>query len=273
MEYTLTYSEGVEGWPSFYSFHPDWILGMNNFLYTFKGGNLFRHNTNPTRNEFYGIKYPSTLTSVFNDSPLENKLFKTLNLEGDAAWDATMETDLEYTGFIQENWFERKEASYFAFVRNSGNAPANPDQYPLRSLNGIGNSASITGGIGTYDINFSISPLVAIGSIISIGDMLYHIIPPIAPTGNTPLLTGVVTNVAVNYPAGINRITVDITIPGTVPIPILPPGQQPYFLYIKNSVAESHGVLGHYCVFELTNSSIDKVELFAVESEVMKSYP
>jgi hypothetical protein len=44
-------------------------------------------------------------------------------------------------------------------------------------------------------------------------------------------------------------------------------------LFIKNSVAESHGVLGHYAVFDLTYSENTKVELFAVESEVMKSFP
>ena len=46
-----------------------------------------------------------------------------------------------------------------------------------------------------------------------------------------------------------------------------------FFFYIKNSVAESHGVLGHYCTFTITNSDTSKVELLAVESEVMKSFP
>jgi hypothetical protein len=36
MEYTLSYSEGVAGWVSFYSYYPDWIIGMNNYLYTLK---------------------------------------------------------------------------------------------------------------------------------------------------------------------------------------------------------------------------------------------
>lgn len=267
MEYTLTYSEAVEGWPSFYSYHPDWILGMNNFLYTWRNGNLYRHNTNANRNQFYGVNYPSTLTSVFNDNPLENKLYKTLNLEGDAAWDATMETDLEFTGFIQAPWFERKEASYFAFVRNSGATPANVDQYPLRSLNGIGKSSNALTVGTTLTVDFSISPLVAIGSIISIGDMFYFTLPPLY---DTPQLAGQVINVIVNYPAGQNRVVVDTSIPNTVP---LPPVVVPYWLYIKNSVAESHGVLGHYCVFTLTNNSPNKVELFAAESDVMKSYP
>ena len=84
--YTLTYSDGVEGWVSYYSYNPDYMIGMNNYFYTFSGGNLYRHNVNPLRNQFYGVDYPSTVTSVFNDVPLENKLFKTLNLEGDDAW-------------------------------------------------------------------------------------------------------------------------------------------------------------------------------------------
>lgn len=263
--YTLTYSDAVEGWPSFYSFFPEWILGMNNHLYTFKSGNLYRHNTNPVRNEFYGTLYPSSILSVFNDNPLENKLYKTMNLEGDAAWNAVMVTDLEYTGFINDSWFEKKEASYFAFVRNDGNTPANLDQYALRSLNGIGRSASTSYVGTTLIVNFSISPLVEIGSIISVGDMLYFSLPPY----DTPQLAGEVTNINVDYKTGKNRILVDSSIPNTVPVTT----QDPYFLYIKNSIAESHGVLGHYCVFNLINTSNSKVELFAVESDVMKSYP
>jgi hypothetical protein len=55
----------------------------------------------------------------------------------------------------------------------------------------------------------------------------------------------------------------------TTPIP----GDVNYFFYVKNSVAESHGVLGHYCTFTLENNSSDKIELFSVQSNVMKSFP
>jgi len=47
----------------------------------------------------------------------------------------------------------------------------------------------------------------------------------------------------------------------------------PYMLYIKNIEAEVNGMLGHQLNFTLTNSSTTSVELFAVEAEVMKSYP
>jgi len=263
-EYTLSYSERVQGWTSFYSFIPDWMIGMNNYFYTFKGGNLYRHNVNSVRNNFYGNQYSSTIQTVFNDVPLQNKLFKTLNIEGDDAWEATMETDIQTTGFIEYPWFEKKEGSWFAFVRNSGTVPALTDEYALRSLNGVGRSASITGPAGALVINFSIAPLVAIGSIASIGDYLYYALPPYT----TPVLCGEITDIIQDYPAGDNYFVVDTTTGGSIPLI-----QDPYFLYIKNSVAESHGVLGHYCVVSLENENTVKVELFAVESEVMKSYP
>ena len=67
-EYTLTFDSQVPGWVSFYSFKPEQILGMNNYLYTFKNGNLWQHNVNDQRNVFYGITDPalgakSTITS------------------------------------------------------------------------------------------------------------------------------------------------------------------------------------------------------------------
>ena len=257
--YTLTYSDQVEGWVSYYSYIPDYMIGMNNYFYTFKGGNLYRHNVNTVRNRFYGADYPSTVTSVFNDVPLENKLFKTLNLEGDAAWGAELLTDIQQSGFINEAWFEKKEQSFFAFVRNNSTG-----EIAIRSTNGIGKSYQVN--VAGDTIDFSINPLVDLGTIMSIGDYLYFMIPP---TPSPILLAGEITQINRNYKLGINQIVIDITIPGTTPIP----NQNDYFLYTKNSVAESHGVLGHYCEFILTNSSKDKIELFAVESEVMKSFP
>lgn len=261
--YTLTYNERSKGWPSFYSYLPDWMIGMNNYFYTFKSGNLYRHNVNSVRNQFYGVNYSSTIQSVFNDSPLVNKLFKTLNIEGDDTWSATLSTDLQSGGFALASYFEKKEQSYFAFIRNSGTVPASPSEYALRSVNGIGRSASI---VSTVPSAVVVNYAVAIGTIVSVGDYLYYSLPP---TYSSPLLFGQITDINVDLKAGINQIIVDTTIVGAT----IPGIQTPYTMYIKNSIAESHGILGHYCVFNLTNSNTNKIELFTLESEVMKSYP
>lgn len=272
--YTLTYDEGVAGWVSFYSYFPDWIIGMNNYLYTFKGGNLYKHNATDTRNTFYqpwwdrvdGIVpsprafTPTKLQSVLNASVLENKLFKTINLEGDAKWSAQLITDLQFSGFIDSAWFEKKEASYFAFVRNSSIG-----ELALRSVNGIGNSLTVlNSGSSSCEINFSINPLISIGNIVSVGDYVYFGTP-------TPQFAGQVTSISVDLPNGINKLVINNAM--TSPLSIAIPSNVNFFFYVKNSVAESHGVLGHYCNFTITNSDTSKIELLAVESEVMKSFP
>jgi hypothetical protein len=266
MEYTLTHSEMVEGWVSFYSYYPDWMIGMNNYFYTFKGGNLYRHNTNATRNNFYGVQYSSSIQSVFNDAVLENKLFKTVAIQGDDVWEATLITDIQDSGSVQASWYENKEQVYFAFVRNLGTSPANPSEYALRSLGGIGRSSSLNGAFGS-PVFIYFPNNISLGSIMSVGDYVYYALPP---NYNTPILAGQIVSIIQDLISPNNNfIEIDTSIPGTSPIPI----QTPYFLYMKNSVAESHGVLGHYCVFTLENTNTNKVELFQFQSDIMKSYP
>ena len=258
--YTLTYSDGFQGWPSFYSFDPDWMIGMNNYFYTFKNGDMYRHNVNEVRNVFYGVQYDTTITSVFNDLPLENKLFKTINLEasfadGTHSWGGIFDTDIQTTGFIEAPWFVLKEGAWFAFMRNEGNVPTLDTDLALRSLNGVGQCSTITPVGPNIQINFPLT--LNIGTSISIGDAIY------ATTALT--LIGTVSNVVVDLPNGLNYIQVDA--------PIATPNAADLILFIKNQTAESNGVLGHYCEFVLTNTSTSAVELFAVESEVMKSFP
>ena len=258
-EITVSYSSGVKGWPSFYSFIPDYIQGMNNYLYTFKNGQLYRHNTNENRNVFYGVTdtFPndpykgakSRVKSVFNKGPLENKLFKTLVLESDAPWSATLATDLPQVGSIASTYFEKKEGNYFAFIRFL----ETDINLLMRYANGIADVATVDATTPTAT-TLTFASSVNIGSIISIGDMIYY--------GSTPVLGGVVTGLSGQV------VTIDTTITGASA-----PSNGDFILYVKNTVAESHGVMGHYCEYELTNTSTSKVELFSVGSESMKSFP
>ena len=262
--YTLTYStdERVQGWPSFYSFYPDWMIGMNNYFYTFYQGNLYRHNSNPIRNSWYGQVDGSTLTTVFNINPLENKLFKTISLQGAEAWSALMETDIQISDTIDSTWFQKKEQAWFAFVRNQS-ATTN---FSLRSVNGIASSISTDNSDPTaVIINFNVSvnlSQISSNPIGSIADNLFF--------GTTaPALCGQVTAVNINIQAGINQLIVDTTVTGGD----LPPTGTEFFLHTKNATAESHGVLGHYAKTTLSHSGTTQAELYAVESELMKSYP
>jgi len=252
--FTLTYSNGVQGWPSFYSYNPDYMIGMNNYFYSYSGGNLYRHNTNQLRNNFYGEQYNCSITTVMNESPLENKLFKEISLESDSIWNVSLITDMANEAFINNTWFELKEGAYYASIKNTAQSPANLTEFNFRSVNGIGNTTSFT---MTNPRVFSFT--VEIDSIISIGDYLYYL----NEYTNSPALAGVITAKTTS------SITVDSTIPGATN----PTTVTPLMMALKNTIAESHGILGHYALMTLENIGPGRAELFAVESQVMKSFP
>ncbi len=86
---------------------------MSGYLYYFFQGKLYRHNAdNVERNNYYGGQFSSSITSVFNQAPLENKLFKTLSIQSDSSWSATVKSDIQDTGFITNTFFVEKEGEF-----------------------------------------------------------------------------------------------------------------------------------------------------------------
>ena len=262
---TVSYSDEAKGFPSFYSYFPEYMIGMNSFFYSFKGGNLWRHNTNETRNNFYNQQYTSTITSVFNPQPtLSIKLFKTLSYEAtttvadtnQAAWEClVLRTDLTdgSEGSMLETYFEQKEGEWFSFLRtNSGTV-----NWKARSANGIGSCTEVTSGSGITKLSF----LVSVGSILSVGDSVFAATLVNGTVQGTPLLAGTVSTIGGDY----------INIIDAAPPAIPTVGQ--FIMYIKSAVAESHGARGYYLEFKLENDSTDAIELFSVGSSVMKSNP
>ena len=270
---TVSYSDAAKGFPSFYSYHPEYMIGMNSFFYSFKGGNLWRHNTNTIRNNFYGDQYDTTITSVFNAEPTQSiKLFKTLSYEStttadntiEAAWECVaLSTDLTdgNPGAMLETYFVQKEGEWFSYLRtNEGTL-----NWKERSANGIGTCIGITGSGATVLLEFSVS----IGTIISIGDAVYSVTLNGGVATTTPILSGTIVAVKQSTTGGnLKTITINTTITGAM----LPSVGQ-YIMFIKNSVAESHGARGYYLEFKLSNNSTSPVELFSVGSSVMKSNP
>ena len=178
--YTLSYNtdstgrmegQSIGGWPSFYSYFPDYMIGMNSYFYSFSSGNLWRHNTNETRNSYYGATYSSTITSVFNPKPsVSIKLFKTLSYEStttvadtnEARWACTeLTTDLTdgRPGSMLETYFEQKEGEWFSFIRtNVGTV-----NWSMRSANGIGICSAVTGAaaaVGPLSVTVNVTDTV-----------------------------------------------------------------------------------------------------------------
>ena len=239
MSKTITYSDKVLGWTSFHSYIPDWITSLNNRLFTIKNGQLWLHNDNdnPVRNNFYGEQFNSKIVTVINDANSEDKIFKTIVLEGTHGWDVTIETNLT-NSTIKATEFNRRESRFFAHTRKNENVA---DLH--NSAQGIGVIISNSG----LDISFNYVP-----ESVSIGDTLYQL------NGATNELIGTIEDIQGNT-ITVNTIT-------TTPV-------NGYFSFsTKNARIEGGALRGYYAKITLENDSTEPVELFAIESNIVKSY-
>lgn len=236
---TLTHSEKNKGWTSFHSWEPDAMGSLNSSFYTVKNGNLYLHNAKDVgRNMFYNAQYNSKVVTVFNISPQDDKIFKTLILEGTHPWDAVLATN--YTeGTIDKEEFKIKESRWFAYIRQ------NEDTADLNGnvAQGIGNLVSIDGNV----LTFANTP-----EQTSIGDALYLV------DGETPDIVGFITAKTAT------TITVDSV--------ISTPTAGTFLFSKKPSRIEGSEIRGYYLEVELTNELTEAVELFAVNAGIAKSY-
>lgn len=238
--YTISYSPKLSGWTSYHSFYPEWMVSMNNFLYTFKDGNLYKHNTNQERNTYYGVTTSSRLTTIFNQEPTQTKAFKTLALNSTSPWQATIISD-QGSGFIDSSWYDLKEGVWYAYIRRN----VDDNNLAMISTQGLGNLSSKSGNVLSFSFNLD--------DIVSTGDKLYA-----------------VTSGALSFVGNITSHTqTSITTDGAG----VSPTQNTFLVFQKNATAESYPTLGTYLTVEFINGDTSFTELFSVTSSIFKSYP
>jgi len=244
---TISFSKRSNGWNSFHSFEPDWMIGLNSSLYTWKNGDLYKHHVNGTMNAYYidpntndYFTYPSTVKTIFNDNPNESKMFKTICIEGDIAWDVTVVADNTFSGEIAAENFKEKEGAFYGYIRRL----AGDIDPSLLSMQGVGPVLGLAGTTLTMQNSFT---------TVSVGDNIYIL------NGDDFNIVGEVQS----YTA--TTITVDAV--------VNTPFATEFIVTAKNSVAESFGARGGYMEVELTTSNATKVELFSISSDIFKSYP
>jgi hypothetical protein len=243
---TLTFSNKAEGWTSRWTYRPEWMIGLNSSFYSFKGGNLYEHDTNTTRTQFYDQPinnlYGFSISTIFNQEPTTIKMFKTLALDCTSGLNTIGATDLDQIQMSKSNYIN-KEGEFFSYLRR----PAGQINLQLLSSQGIGTVSSAVGTTITMNSSFT---------NISQGDSIYEFV------GSTPILVGVVQSVSGN----------DITVYTVFSSPS--PGD--YLICVKQSSVESYGARGYFMDVTLSlsgNDATPEVELFAIKSSLFKSFP
>lgn len=252
-ESTLTFDEKVEGWTSFHSFVPEYMTNLNNDFYTFKNGQLYKHNVeNVGRNTYYGQSYNTEVEVSSNASPSDVKIFKTIEIEGNSdEWDISVITNLD-RGHIkgiptnpgEKSSFEEKEGFYSAYIRRDQADEINTE---LLSVQGIGNllqpATSNTNAIFSFN---------RVPGSVNIGDVLFRSVE------DTYERVGVITD-----KTGTSLTIGQATILGTA---------QDFLFASKSPIAESYGLKGYFASIRLVNKSTNTIELYSVNSEISKSY-
>jgi len=265
---TISYSDDVQGWTSFWTYIPEYMIYASNNFYTFKGGNLYFHNDESVARTIY---YPfsqyqtspyCSVSTLFNNDPLDTKMYETLHIQSTIPWNTSIQTDL-IAGQIDDSWFELKEGVWFSYIRRNYNLSGPlltntsqlDDQLSIRTV-GIGSVLTATRAY----IEFNSYPNQSFKiTNTSYPDDLYIY-------NNSGVLTYVGTVSYVDN--SIPNPKVYITYTSTPPSP----NAGDNILAVKNSVAESYGARGYYMDVTMYHNSTSYIELFEVSALTFKSF-
>lgn len=154
---TLAFDELINGWVSFYSYKPTQFFSLRDNLFSNQYANIWKHYSDlVNRTSFYGIETGANITFIFNQDSSINKVFQTINYEGDNGWQVdsfiseptgydlttTSRGWVQYSDQIQNiksyyegqyidggikyySGFNRKENKYYANLINTSTAKPN----------------------------------------------------------------------------------------------------------------------------------------------------
>jgi hypothetical protein len=230
---TWVYSPEAQGFLGKQTFNPDEMLRVNNHFLSFKGADVYKHNIGPYSN-FYGTSNSCGFEFNFNQEPSTRKIFKNISIEGNTSWQVALKTDMQ-SGYISIADFKNKEGVYYGYVRGDDAV----DTATL-AVSGIGTIGSIVGNV----VNFN----GTISTLISVGDLVFD-----TNLQQVGTITGITSN--------------SITINSTSLISI---GM--FLLSAKPSSVETSGIRGYYMNVKAELNTTGYAEVYALNSEVSKSF-
>lgn len=83
---TITFNEAENQWGSDQPFQPEVMIKFVDGFFTIKNGQMWEHNTNPVRGNFYGQDYPALVTFIVNVDYKKDKIFYNFRIDGKGKW-------------------------------------------------------------------------------------------------------------------------------------------------------------------------------------------
>ena len=241
---TVAYSTKKEFWLTFYSFSPDLYEHLHNRFFSFRLGQMYRHNVNETRNNFYGVQYSSTLKMISRANPSDIKVYDAMSLEGNSSWSAVVSNTEQTTDTMASTEFEEREGMYYRQIEKdtTANSTSNTSHKVV-----LGQVASVDGSTITFTSKISNLPF-------GIGDTLFKL----ESSSETSL------SVTLSSVSGRKQVTASGTVSN------LSAGDT--VMAVSTASINGDKMRDYHAEIALTNTATTPVELFAINM-VYKSSP
>jgi len=132
---TISFSEKINKWITFYSFKPEMFGIINLEMISFLDGRLWIHNDSEVRNNFYGVQYTSQVETVFNSLPEKVKVFQSVGAESYHPWSIpSAKTPNGRETEVVAGRFVRREDSFFAPLMRDKNDPSFIGKLPEEAI-------------------------------------------------------------------------------------------------------------------------------------------
>lgn len=121
---TIAFNEKRTRWTTFYSYIPEMMVSAGTDILTFNNGELYRHNDNEIRNNFYGEQFSSIMELIFNADFSTRKFWLALTEETNKIWAAISITNQRgQKTNLKESDFENIEDDFYAEILQDENTP------------------------------------------------------------------------------------------------------------------------------------------------------
>jgi hypothetical protein len=247
--FTAAYNVDDPVWNTLYSYRPERIVCIDDILYTFKGGTMYKHTSASNRATYYGSADGAVVEVVAAFNPSMVKSYESISLEGTAAWDTTI-TNTDQSATIADTDYDQRERNWYAYIPRDSSA--NTGGSTITALSGtsevfaLGAVASVSGSdiVFTSDISYITFPVGADLYKVS-GSTLISITNTIASVSNGTTIT------CASAVAGVSAADEIVA--------------------IANGAIEGDQMRDYYAQIRLVNDSTDEVELYAVNAVFAKS--
>lgn len=125
-KFTISWSERLERFESFYTYYPATIVSLNNVMYTSNtDGSLWVHSSSGAYCNFYGVQGEASIRVLLNENSAMKKIYMTLTEVGNTFWTADYVKGAANAtdSSIPFNYFRNQEGFFNApFLRDGGAA-------------------------------------------------------------------------------------------------------------------------------------------------------